>query len=367
MDELLYIADKLERLIARSKESAVQGPLQNLNRAASEVSRAWSGSWIGYQANVYHRDLQSPPPGVHFSIEWGKGATDDWLEYSPEHVITEIHRLAGNPSMAPVIDFNELASNEFSIQKNNLLSIVEIETRGSSSEFVMTKKEAISKLSLISELDYIDHQKPERVQSRDTLAIYQGVRVPPHVEVLAQVLSMQATIRGLKSLAEYARLLASHVRRDRDRQGRDDSAGDKVFIGHGHSPIWLELRDFLKNTLHIRVDEFNRVPTAGQTTVDRLEEMLESAAIAFLIMTGEDGQPDGGLRARENVVHEAGLFQGRLGFKRAIILLEDGCDEFSNIAGLGHVKFPKENIKAAFQDVRELLEREGVIESGATP
>jgi predicted nucleotide-binding protein len=34
------------------------------------------------------------------------------------------------------------------------------------------------------------------------------------------------------------------------------------------------------------------------------------------------------------VIHEAGLFQGKLGFARAIVLLEQDCNEFSNIAGL---------------------------------
>ena len=58
-------------------------------------------------------------------------------------------------------------------------------------------------------------------------------------------------------------------------------------------------------------------------------------------MTAEDEQPDGTLRARENVIHEAGLFQGRLGFEKAIILLEEGCEEFSNIEGLGQIRFPE--------------------------
>jgi hypothetical protein len=34
---------------------------------------------------------------------------------------------------------------------------------------------------------------------------------------------------------------------------------------------------------------------------------------------------------RRHVVHEAGLFQGRLGFERAIILLEDGCKSFDQL------------------------------------
>ena len=62
--------------------------------------------------------------------------------------------------------------------------------------------------------------------------------------------------------------------------------------------------------------------------------MLDRALFAFLVMTGEDQHGDGTTHARENVIHEAGLFQGRLGFEKAIILLEEGCAEFSNIHGL---------------------------------
>jgi len=91
--------------------------------------------------------------------------------------------------------------------------------------------------------------------------------------------------------------------------------------------------------------------------------MLDAAAIAVLVMTGEDEQTDGKLRARMNVVHEVGLFQGRLGFARAIVLLEEGCEEFSNIQGLGQIRFPKGNIKAAFDEARQVLEREGLVES----
>jgi hypothetical protein len=44
-------------------------------------------------------------------------------------------------------------------------------------------------------------------------------------------------------------------------------------------------------------------------------------------------------------------------------LLEDGCEEFSNIQGLGQIRFPKGNIKAAFEEIRQVLEREGIIHS----
>ena len=60
-------------------------------------------------------------------------------------------------------------------------------------------------------------------------------------------------------------------------------------------------------------------------------------------------------------MHEVGLFQGRLGFERAIVLLEEGCGEFSNIHGLGQIRFPEDNINAAFEEIRKVLEREKLL------
>ena len=135
----------------------------------------------------------------------------------------------------------------------------------------------------------------------------------------------------------------------------------KYFIGHGGSPEWLKLRDFLEKTLGLPYEEFNRIPQAGKITSIRLKEMLESCCMAFLIMTGEDEHTDGTRHARGNVIHEIGLFQAQLGYERAIILLEDGCEIFSNIQGITYIPFPKGNIKAAFEDIRQVLERESIM------
>ena len=139
-----------------------------------------------------------------------------------------------------------------------------------------------------------------------------------------------------------------------------EPVGTNIVIGHGRSLLWLQLKEFIADQLHLRVDEFNRVPVAGVTITDRLAQMLNEAAIAFLVMTAEDEQKDGKVRARENVVHEIGLFQGRHGFNRAIVLVEEGCEEFSNISGLGQIRFPKGNIGAKLEEVRRVLEREGL-------
>jgi hypothetical protein len=138
-------------------------------------------------------------------------------------------------------------------------------------------------------------------------------------------------------------------------------AGKRIFIGHGRSLLWRELKDFLQDRLHLAWDEFNREAVAGFTTFERISEMLDSATFAFLIMTAEDEHLDSSVHPRENVVHELGLFHGRLGPRRAIILMEEGCSEFSNIVGLSQIRFPKGYISSAFEEIRRVLEREGLI------
>lgn len=139
---------------------------------------------------------------------------------------------------------------------------------------------------------------------------------------------------------------------------------DRIFIGHGHAKDWLELHHFLKERLGLECEEFNSEAVAGIATKERLEDLLSKATFAFIVATAEDQTTQGEQRARENVVHEIGLFQGRLGFRKAIVVLEDGCGEFSNIHGLGQIRFPKGAISSKFEEIRKTLEREGVIAAG---
>lgn len=92
--------------------------------------------------------------------------------------------------------------------------------------------------------------------------------------------------------------------------------------------------------------------------------MLDRCSFAFIVATADDKHSDGTKHARENVIHEIGMLQGRYSFERAIILLEEGCQEFSNITGIGQIRFPKGEIRTVWEDIRRVLEREGIIRTG---
>jgi len=132
----------------------------------------------------------------------------------------------------------------------------------------------------------------------------------------------------------------------------------KVFIGHGRSLLWRDLKDHLQDLHGLKVIAYESGARAGMSIQEVLGEMLTGSSFALLVLTSEDLDADGRFHARENVIHELGLFQGKLGFKKAIVLLEQGVAEFSNIHGLNQIRFSKGNIKETFGDVLATIRRE---------
>lgn len=139
---------------------------------------------------------------------------------------------------------------------------------------------------------------------------------------------------------------------------KQEAPKPRIFIGHGGSPQWRDLKDHLHEHHDYDVVSYETGSRAGHTIRDVIAEMLDSSAFAILVMTAEDRMDDGTLRARQNVIHEIGLFQGRLGFSKAIVLKEEGTEEFSNINGVNQIRYDSGRIKETFGAVLAVLKRE---------
>lgn len=194
-----------------------------------------------------------------------------------------------------------------------------------------------------------------KIYGKDSQELVEFPVVPPNFPKAEVHATLTHRLEQLKRIIEGLEALV--------RNSVAPLRGRRVFIGHGRSPLWRELKDFITDQLRLPWDEFNREAVAGYTTSERLENMLAQAAFAFLILTAEEEHRDTNLYARPNVIHEVGLFQGRLGLRRAIVMLEDGCSEFSNITGLSQIRFPRGDISARFEEVRRVLAREGLVET----
>ncbi|MEA2872159.1 MAG: hypothetical protein QOH67_2135 [Hyphomicrobiales bacterium] len=374
VEELFEIARKLNEAGSAGDVNLIAKPLEVLDEAASEAKRSFSGSWLGYHSRVYYEGFAPAPPGAHFSQEWGLkdlsftglGSRGDWREYDFEGVKAWVFGKANDPDLKPARAAATKAADTFDEGKSEILSVLENELADRSDPFLTRLKGDLENLKPMSEGAITRLWSPKgQIMTRDMVAMGQGTTAPPHVAVAAEIASIRHSFGICKAAADIARKSGSHLERKGRQKVASGRVGTNVFIGHGQATAWRELKDFIQDRLQLPWDEFNRVPIAGVTNIARLSEMLDAASIAFLVMTAEDELADGALQARMNVIHEAGLFQGRLGFTKAIVLLEEGCSEFTNIQGLGQIRFAKGKISTAFEEVRRVLEREGLISSAS--
>lgn len=130
-----------------------------------------------------------------------------------------------------------------------------------------------------------------------------------------------------------------------------------IFIGHGHN-VWKELEEHLTKKQHFKVETYESEERAGYMIPKNVEDMITKSSIAFLVFTGEIEDKDGKFHARDNVIHELGLCQNHLCLNRAIILMEEGISEPSNIHGVQQVRFHKDFIREIFGDVVAIVRRE---------
>jgi len=132
----------------------------------------------------------------------------------------------------------------------------------------------------------------------------------------------------------------------------------RVFVSHGHDElVRRRIRDFLEGRLKhqavVLVDDVG----AGQVIIEKLEEHAAGVDCALLLLTADDVTKEGGVRARQNVIHELGYFQGLLGRERVVILAEQGVEWLSNLGGLECIQFRGSELKATYEDIRAALEK----------
>lgn len=357
-------------LLAEAITQLDETVLTALESAAASVGRAWSKSNLGYQANVYFQGFQQTPPGAFFSREWGfsgtfNGSVGAWVPFDFEDVVAYVKEQAGDPDLAP-----SQAASEGVKQKVDAL----IHRARSAAARIRPPHDAYL-AQLLTNLEGIRLVEVNKIV-KELMTVTRGQFVlrdqrvseisfvpAGHQWVEAEVIHVRWPFIVAKSLAEVCDQIGRHLdATDPGMEAKVIQVGSKVFIGHGgKSREYYALGVWLTDE-GLEWDVFDRTPTAGLSTKERLSTMLDDAQMAFLLMTGEDETAEGKMRARENVVHEVGLFQGRIGFSKAIVLLEECCETFSNIDGLGQIRFPKGRIEGAFEQIRQVLKRENVLE-----
>jgi hypothetical protein len=327
---------------------------------ARSLQRAHSGSWFGDHAFTYFGDFKEPPAGASFDVEWGFGGFETrqhrgWKIRSLEEINRRLYPTGQSFEQLQCDAENcEAELRKVGARLSDILQANATKSLGLSESVLAQLRTAVAE-ALKTRGGGISFPN----MTRDSANFAKGGRYPVHSAAEHQISLIKTVERAGVELAEACRRIVELAELEEPIAPQRDA--DAIFLGHGRSLEWLKLARHLENSHRLSTTEFNQESPAGVTTKERLEEMLGNSTLAFLIMTGDDFDALGNAHARENVIHEVGLLQGRIGWRKAIILMEDGCSEFSNIHGLNHIKFPKGKIEAAFGDVDRVLRREALL------
>ena len=140
-----------------------------------------------------------------------------------------------------------------------------------------------------------------------------------------------------------------------------------VFLVHHQSTYRDVVRRFVEDDCGLPVYELTPSDIARRDFTASLREQLPRCSFAVCLLGKNESMSDGRFRADQNVVYQAGFFQGRYGFGRVALLAEEGIEPFSNIAGIVRLDFPTPKVDSTFIDLRRMLQREGLMQHRKMP
>ncbi|RJL32904.1 ribokinase [Bailinhaonella thermotolerans] len=167
---------------------------------------------------------------------------------------------------------------------------------------------------------------------------------------------------GSAGHAQFAQVTREFIGR-LDRERRSDPAKG-VFIAHGANPEWRAVQRFIEERFELPVFSFESGSWGGRQVTEALAAYLERCSLAVCVLTAEDFTGDGRRLARQNVVHEVGLFHGRHGFDRVVVLAEEGCDFIPQTARPHVIPFPRNGIDRTFYRLAEMIRGHGFPHAG---
>jgi predicted nucleotide-binding protein len=180
----------------------------------------------------------------------------------------------------------------------------------------------------------------------------------------AQIVMFSARQNGMTEIVDQARSIGVRRFIDKEIGGFLETleieindmlieTRSNIFISFGWNEVLkIKLKDFLRDSLHRKILILEEQPDLGKTVIEKLEAASLRCSSAIILMSADDLQIDGGVRARQNVVHELGFFQGKYGRDRVILLVEKGVEICSNISGIVRIEFDKAHFEECFERVR---------------
>ena len=197
-----------------------------VDKATQQLAASWGGSWVGYHSELYYRDFVPPPLQNTFSPEWGgvNGIPPGWQKRSADEVRERIDQLSGE-SIATLENSTDGLLQEAKALQTEIvteMSGLHLQPGLEQEKKLLNQLEKINWGHNIGEI--IHTNTPSHVISRDSEAVYQGVKVPAHQYYSALAVQKKSECDAITAFLKAASRLLRQVELNAGPMGMSEGA-----------------------------------------------------------------------------------------------------------------------------------------------
>jgi REase_DpnII-MboI len=204
----------------------VQKSCAAVTKATQAVAGSWSGSPMGYHSELYYRDFEVPPLGAVFSTEWGglNGIPAGWQKRSSDEVKGRVEKLSGVSITVLETSTDGVLQRAKALHSDIVTEISGLHLQPGLEEEKKLLKD-LEKFRWGGTLaEYMDANLPRQFISRDSEAVYQGIRLSAHLYYAGLAFQKNSECMAVPAFFKAATRLLRQVELNTGPMGLSDGA-----------------------------------------------------------------------------------------------------------------------------------------------
>lgn len=233
-----------------------------LKEIVSELNNSWSGSWIGFHSNLYIQNFEKIPSWKYaFNSEWGSvnEIPEYWQEKNYDDVLSYVNKRAKGLNFKTI--FKQVQQKLVEIKRIQKILTTDLVILRDNPSF-STEVEVLDKLikhrwgASVHELNEVT--MPKQFMTRDSFALQQGIRTPPHIYFENEIISELSKIQSIEEFLDLAQGLIRQIEvkiKYRPEKSQEDSIITIQTIIERFHQVSRQLRNRYNNRETMKIED----------------------------------------------------------------------------------------------------------------
>lgn len=238
-----------------------------------KIEESWSGSWLGFHSNLYYQGFEKPKWNESFNTEWGSiyGIPATWKEKDFDEISAFVDSKIGKKNVLTTIQkFLDRQVEQAKAFQSSICT--ELSSIRSSKDYDK-EIEILDKIEDIrwgvDPVDFVQYRMPKQFMTRDSRALFQGIKTPPHITYQAKCLSCLSIISDIETFINSSQRLLRQI------EIKQSSSATGIGVSDGISNVLRICKRFHLVARQIRNRHNNR-PTLEIEDEYDVQDLLHS-------------------------------------------------------------------------------------------